>query len=116
MANPRIPNGAGSPHSIYQVSTTQWHKVGQRGFLDDGRIFYYTRNTGASALDVGKLTVARDPVANHSNLATTTNSLVVGQRNIIVGAITPGATAITADQYAEGWLGCHSLPAPTTIR
>ena len=104
MANPRLPNGLGSPQSIYQASTTKWHKVGQRGFFDDGRVFYYTRNTGAAALGAGNLLVRGDVVPNHQNLATTTASLVVGKTNIPVGAITPGATAVTANQYAEGFL------------
>jgi hypothetical protein len=98
MANPRLPNGLGSPQSIYQTSTTAWHKVGQKGFFDDGRVFYYARNSGA-ALAPGKLAMAEIIVANQTNLAVTATG--IGET---VVNVTPGATAWSANDFAEGYM------------
>lgn len=102
MANPIMPNGLGSPQSIYSASTVKRHEVGARGFLPDGRVFYYARNTSASILAAGELMVRPDIVPNHGNLATVTTALVVGSPK--VGAITLGATLMTANQYADGYM------------
>ncbi len=105
MGNPILYNGVASPQSIYQVNATGGHhSVGTRGFLPDGRVFYYTRNTGAAELTRGKLYVRGDLVANHQNLATDHTLVSVGANELPVGAVTPGATAVTAHQYANGYL------------
>lgn len=103
-SNPIIAaSGIGSKHGIHESRSTKEHKIGTRAFTDDGRVFYYGQASASTAI-VGQLYVARAIVANHENLATTTNSLAVGSRSIAVGAITPGATALTANQYADGYL------------
>ena len=96
-------SGIASIHNIHESRSTQEHKLGTRAFTDDGRVFYYGQASSSTAI-VGQLYVAREIVANHENLATTTGSLAVGSREIAVGAITPGATALTANQYKDGYL------------
>ena len=98
MANPRLYGGAGSPQSIYETSTTCHHKVGTRGYFDDGRVFYYARNSGA-ALAPGKLTQAEDIASTQVNLATTAAG--VGSYEVTV---TPGALTASAGDFAEGYL------------
>jgi hypothetical protein len=98
MANPRLPNGSGSPQSIYQTSTTKWHKIGQRGFFDDGRVFYYARNSGA-ALAPGKLCQAEDIASTQVNLATAAAGIGATTVNV-----TPGALTANANDFAEGYL------------
>jgi len=65
MANPIISNGVGSPQSIYdeyvvtatnQTRAEGYHPVGTRGYLPDGRVFYYCSN-GATALTAGSLLI-----------------------------------------------------------
>ena len=104
MGHPILHNGIGSPQNIWTVSTTPHHKIGTRGFMNDGRVFYYGRNTSANILAVGEVHVRADLVANHQNLATDESLVSVGSNVLPVGSVTPGATAITADQYAEGLL------------
>lgn len=102
MANPILDNGQGANQSIYEISTVEKHTYGQRARFEDGRVFYYTRHMGSSALAIGELHVAPQLVANHQNMATATNVLAVGVLDI--GDITLGATAATANQYRFGYL------------
>lgn len=104
MTNPIIAaSGISSFQSIYESSASQEHRLGTRAFLDDGRAFYYGKASSSTAIR-GQLYVARAIVADHENMATTTASLAVGSRSIASGAITPGATAVTANQYRDGYL------------
>jgi len=105
MAYPILTNGVGSSHHIHEVKTSPAHLPGTRAALDDGRVFYYTRNTGAAALARGQLMVAATPLAGHLDLVTDETFAGVGVTVLRAGAITPGAaTAITADFFAGGWL------------
>ena len=104
MAKPILYNGIAPDHSIYEVKTSPQAAIGARGFLPDGRVFFYAKSTSASALTRGQLLVRPDLVANHQNMATDQTLVSVGQTRIAAGAITPGATAVTADQYKEGYL------------
>jgi len=56
LANPIVSGGVASPQSIYEelavTATNQTraegeHPVGTRGYLDDGRVYYYCSNGGA---------------------------------------------------------------------
>ena len=53
--NPYLTNGRQSDQSIFQVAQTSAadriggaHRVGTRAVLEDGRVFYYARSTGAA--------------------------------------------------------------------
>jgi len=100
-AQPIVGSGP-SNQSIYEVKTSQAHPIGTRGYLPDGRVFFYTLNDTAAALNVGQVIVASDIVANHQNVATATNSLAVGAS--VVRDVTLGATAAAADLYKDGYL------------
>lgn len=101
MANPHLVNGVASPQSIYEIVTgTPKHKVGTRGLMEDGRVFYYTRNGTTSALSPGKIMVKADVLTNHHECDVTTGAA----GSFTVSGITIGATALTANQYKDGWL------------
>src|ERR1039458_6864284 len=74
--------------------------LGQKVITSDGRQFTYNANTSTSvALSPGKLTQGAIGTANHLNQ--TGVVLAAGtQQNI---TYTIGATAITADQYTQGY-------------
>lgn len=81
-------------------SSTKLESIGSLGVSSDGRIFRYAQ-AGASALVSGNLTVAPVPAANHNNKAVDA-AVAVGDKKVVIASI--GATAITADQYADGYL------------
>lgn len=83
----------------YTISSTPIHPLGAKGISVDGRIFRYAK-AGATALAPGKLTVAADITANHEDIAFATAG-VIGDRSV---SITLGATAVTASEYAGGYL------------
>ncbi|MEM3077613.1 MAG: hypothetical protein QXW38_08370 [Candidatus Nitrosotenuis sp.] len=74
------------------------HNLGEGIYLADGRCFRYAK-VGAANISQGKLQSAPAPKTNHVNLAMANASL--GDTKVTV---TLGATAATADEYAEGYL------------
>jgi hypothetical protein len=84
---------------IYKVSATKLHRLGSQGATRDGRLFRYGL-AGAVALSPGKVNQVAAVVPNHQNIAVQTAS-VVGDTQLLV---TLGATATTADQYADGYV------------
>lgn len=101
MAYPQIWGGLGSPQSIHTCSSVQHHQIGETGYCSGGRIFKYGRYVGAGETR-GHLMVsaAMQTTLHHELLATTTTSMIVGQRQVT--GITIGATALTQDMYQ--WL------------
>lgn len=91
-----------TPTDIGQVSTTKnGVLLGEKAVARDGTLYRWTLN-GAVALAAGVMTAAIARVANHSNLALASTSLIaVGVTKITVVL---GGTAATADQYADGTL------------
>lgn len=79
-------------------SVTKLHTLGSLAFTKDGRLFRYGQ-AGATALAAGKLAQIPAVVANHQALVTA--AAAVGTKKVTV---TLGATAATADQYADGYL------------
>lgn len=88
-----------SPSRFDQTSATKEYAIGQEFTDAYGRTFAYAK-AGGSNLSRGKLCVAPTVVANHINLSFAT-APAVGDKKVTV---TLGATAATADYYAEGWL------------
>lgn len=88
-----------STQDIYKTSTTKLMRLGSLAVTRDGRLFRYGL-AGAAALAPGKLAQIPAVVANHQNIAVQTAS-VVGDFNL---SVTLGATAATADQYADGYV------------
>lgn len=90
--------------SIYEsdirtTSTVKGHDLGTLGQTPDGRKFRYARAGGVD-LDPGKLVVAATQVGDNVNLAVAA-AAAVGDKSVTV---TLGNTAVTADQYADGYL------------
>lgn len=70
----------------------------------DGRVFRFGR-AGAVATVAGSLYQASVPVPNHLGL--TPSAAAIGAKTVTA---TLGATAATANQYAEGWLYVSGTP------
>ncbi len=103
---PRVANGHGSVQGIWDVVTDAEHPVGSRATLDDGRVFYYARNSG-SALVAGNLVQSEAADTNMDDLVTGTHP---------AGSLTVDVTPITgstfdANDFAEGFLHEQSAVA-----
>lgn len=91
------------------LTTTKQEKFGTIGATDDGRTFRYVGFGGTSTIAPGLLCVSAAQVAGYQTLAITavgTGGQVAA--NLLAGSftivLTNGATAITQDQFAEGYL------------
>lgn len=81
-----------------KTSDIQEHQIGYRYVDDNGDIYRYAK-AGASNISRGKLQLAPTPKTNHDNMATATAA--IGAKTVTV---TLGATAATANEYADGYL------------
>jgi len=82
----------------HETGADQLHPLGTIGFTLDNRKYVYGK-AGATELAPGKLVVTADAVANHTNRGVA--AAAAGATQVTV---TLGATAATANQYAEGFL------------
>jgi hypothetical protein len=102
VLNDTVHINDGTRHGNYGeehvTGTTKLHTVGTRMILPDGRVFRYALANGA--LPAGQLVQESANVALHDmDLAVATAA--IGATQITV---TPGATAVTANQYQGGYL------------
>jgi hypothetical protein len=74
--------------------------LGTIGVATDGSLYRFAYS-GAVALSIGKVTVGQAIVSNHSNLALDSTSPVAVNSNTL--AVVLGGTAITQDQYLDGY-------------
>lgn len=81
-----------------EFGTIQLHPLGSIGQTKDGRRFRYVK-AGAVALTVGDFIQSPAVVVNH--LTMTAAAAAIGATSV---TMTLGATAATANQYAEGYL------------
>ena len=93
--------------SIYETTdvndtTGRLLDIGTRAYFEDGRVYYFARNTASSTLAIGEVAVRPERVANHTNLAVAAAGGAAGQN--VVSSITVGATALTEGQYRHGFL------------
>lgn len=88
-----------SAQELNVTNTNKLHKLGTVGATADGRKYRYTQN-GAVALVAGKTINAIAKVANH----TTQSVQAAAAVGVYTVSVTVGATAITADQYTDGYL------------
>ena len=104
--HPYLTNGRQSDQSIFQVGSAALlstgpglHRVGTRGVLEDGRVFRYSRNTGAAAIVAGDMLQMPDQVADYIDLAVTT--ALVGDTTLTptLGTV----TAVTVNEVAGGY-------------
>jgi len=98
-----------SEQDINTLATSKQVQYGAVGVTEDGRRFRYVSFGGASTIASGQLLVASAVTANYQGLTITasgTGAQVSG--NLSLGAtqivLTNGSTAITADQFAEGFI------------
>jgi hypothetical protein len=108
MINPYLTNGRQSDQSIWEVAAAAGpiaqssgkgvHRVGTRAVLEDGRVFYYARSSGA-AIVAGQLLQTPDQAADHIDLAVGTE--VVGSPTITV--VLGTATGILEGELAGGY-------------
>lgn len=84
---------------LHATSSTQLEKLGIVGETIDGRKFRYAK-AGAVNLAAAKICVAEAVAGNHQDIAVAA-AAAVGDTQVTV---TLGATAATANQYAEGFL------------
>ena len=82
----------------FEDSTEQKHPLGSVGVTNDGRTYRYSQAAG-TALEQGLLCIAADITTNHEDLAV--NTAAIGDKTITV---TLGATAITGNEYDEGFV------------
>jgi hypothetical protein len=85
--------------SIYAASAVRKEQIAALRILADGRKFRYCYN-GAVALITGVPIASPDVVANHIGLAVVANTAV----GSVTLNVTVGATAVTANQYAGGFV------------
>ena len=94
---------------INTLSATKQVQYGATGMTEDGRKYRYVSFGGTSTVAPGKLVVAAAVTAAYQGLTIAavgtggqvTANLATGSTQIVV---TNGATAITQDQFAEGFL------------
>ena len=80
------------------TGTTQLHPYGARMVLPDNRVFYYGQTDGAQT--AGAICQSPVGIANH-DMDLATNTASSGDKSVTV---TVGGTAVTANQYADGYL------------
>lgn len=84
---------------LFEESSTPKHAVGTRMQLADGRVFFYSLN-GASALAAGKLNMSVATPSGHEDCDV---AVAVSAQDKEI-TVTPATAAVTANQYAEGWV------------
>lgn len=84
---------------IYETSSKAKADIGRQLELKDGRVFTYCKND-TTALVAGAYVQASQPIANHTNIAVGVDA-GVGDTDVTV---TLGATAVTQNQYANGYM------------
>lgn len=100
--HPIVHGGVGSPQSIYDSSTTPYHRVGTRGYAPDGRVWYYAFNETTAALTKGELIVNSTVAANHiDQTVTAAADFTLGKVDV---TFTVGATAIVLQEYVDGYV------------
>jgi hypothetical protein len=88
----------GFAQSLYEISSTQKEILGMLRIEPDGRKFRYSK--AGEALAVGKMSYMAEATANHINKSVAA-AVAIGDVEV---QVTVGATAVTADQYKDGYL------------
>lgn len=90
---------------IYNLTTTQQDQLGAKGVTADGREYRYVKFGGTSTINSGLVLVAAAVASNSTGLAIpTTNSTAALSSGSTSFVVTNGATAVTQDQFAEGFV------------
>ena len=97
MANPFKTQGWNQ--GLFEQSVTKKETLGALRFTADGRAFRYARASGALA--AGKACIMAPAIANHIKQANTGYTMAVGAMSV---SVLIGGTALTANQYDDGYL------------
>jgi len=100
---PNFTNAFGTQPSFDSL-TAPIHSVGTQVMTSDGRKFRYVQ-AGASALVRGNMIQAPAQITNHDQL--TPSAAAIGATQV---SVTLGSTAVTANQYADGWICIDTTP------
>lgn len=109
---------------ISDLSTAKQVQYGAQGITEDGRRFRYVSFGGTTTVGAGTLVQSAVGSSNSTGLAITattvattpgqtTASLSAGSRYLVV---TNGSTAVTQDQFAEGFIDVLWSSGPITYR
>lgn len=106
MMGPQAPTLSKTPQispkqGIYEQSADPICALGTEIWVGDRKFIYC--KASSSGLSAGKLAVTPDVVANHLNCAAAAAS-AIGSTSV---TLTMGATAVTANQYADGYLAVN---------
>jgi hypothetical protein len=107
IASRRFKNLQGeaiSATDTFTADTTAKYRLGSRAYTTDGRVYHYGGIGGVAAV-AGSLYQSSAPVAG--NLSQTPAAAAIGATQVTITAIT---TTVTANQYAEGYLGVDTTP------
>ncbi len=96
---PVLTNGQSSNVGIWDTGSTALLTVGTRGVLDDGRVFYYARQSASAAIVAGKLLMSEIVNTNNEDLAVDTHTAGATVINV-----TSGSATDTANAFAGGYL------------
>ena len=89
---------------VFETSTTKLHPIGTLVTGTGDKIYSYTLN-GAVALAAGVAVITPARVANHTEQAVAVAAVGATQVDVTIGA-----TALTADQYLDGFLDIVVAP------
>jgi len=99
--NPIVTGGGPSSQSIFEVTTSPREKVGTRGALPDGRVFYYASSKDAAAIPKGQLAMAEVIPAAQAN-DNPSAAAAVGAESVSITLSSSQTHA--ADDFAQGYL------------
>jgi hypothetical protein len=88
---------------IQVVSATRLEQIGAVAMSEDGRIFRYSQ-AGATSLTAGSIVVAAPLTANSNALVIPAQSALNLAPGSLSFNVTNGATAVTQNQFAEGFV------------
>lgn len=94
-----VTTGLVIQQGLFEESTTARHKIGTRMQLADGRVYYYASTSEATV--AGKLSFSKPMDAANTAMVTGV-AAAVGAK--VVTGMTVGATAVTANEFAEGFM------------
>jgi hypothetical protein len=93
-----VTTGLVIQQGLFEDSATNKHKLGTRMQLADGRVFFYAKNGGTTAV-AGNCQEALVAVANHTNVALNAAVDIGGKEVTLID----GGTEATDNQYREGY-------------
>lgn len=99
-ANPILSTGRVSNQAFQKVSTAQLHEVGTRGYLPDGRVFYYSSNV-STALAPGKTVVAGTYPTYGVNIAVASDTAISSR---LLPVTLGSSQTLAANLFAGGYV------------